>query len=92
MAGSIKVEGEHIDEKSLEQYVEMEAVIDENTRMMEKRIVRKLDMTLMPVVWVLYFFNYMDRNNIAYVTENMYPRKRLKRLTLACLGRRSLTA
>ncbi|KAF2622144.1 MFS general substrate transporter [Macroventuria anomochaeta] len=32
---------------------------------MEKRLVRKLDMSLMPVVWVLYFFNYMDRNNIA---------------------------
>ncbi|KAL6907345.1 major facilitator superfamily domain-containing protein [Trichoderma evansii] len=65
MAGSIKGEGEHLDEKILEQHVEMETVIDENTRMMEKRIVRKLDMTLMPVVWVLYFFNYMDRNNIA---------------------------
>jgi hypothetical protein len=81
MAGSIKVEGEHIDGKStlagLEQYDKMEAVIDENTRIMEKRIVRKLDMTLMPVVWVLYFFNYMDRNNIAFVTEKCL-RKRLK--------------
>lgn len=32
----------------------------------EKRIVRKLDMTLLPMVWVLYMFNYLDRNNIAY--------------------------
>ncbi|KAL4860325.1 hypothetical protein BDV12DRAFT_205210 [Aspergillus spectabilis] len=31
----------------------------------EKSLVRKLDMTLMPVVWVLYMFNYLDRNNIA---------------------------
>lgn len=31
----------------------------------EKRIVRKLDMTLLPMVWVLYMFNYLDRNNIA---------------------------
>ncbi|OAK99377.1 MFS general substrate transporter [Phaeosphaeriaceae sp. SRC1lsM3a] len=48
-----------------EQTEKTELVIDEDTRRMEKRIVRKLDMTLMPVVWVLYFFNYMDRNNIA---------------------------
>lgn len=31
----------------------------------EKRVVRKLDMTLMPMIWVLYLFNYLDRNNIA---------------------------
>ncbi|KAK7716234.1 hypothetical protein SLS64_003386 [Diaporthe eres] len=31
----------------------------------EKSLVRKLDLTLMPVVWVLYLFNYLDRNNIA---------------------------
>ncbi|KAH7233794.1 major facilitator superfamily domain-containing protein [Fusarium redolens] len=34
-------------------------------RTAEKRIVRKLDMTLLPIVWVLYMFNYLDRNNIA---------------------------
>jgi hypothetical protein len=39
---------------------------DEDQRSLEKRLVRKLDMTLMPVVWMLYFFNYLDRNNIAY--------------------------
>ena len=31
----------------------------------EKRLVRKLDLTLMPMVWILYMFNYLDRNNIA---------------------------
>lgn len=31
----------------------------------EKRLVRKLDVTLLPMVWVLYMFNYLDRNNIA---------------------------
>ena len=30
----------------------------------EKKLVRKLDMTLMPIVWVLYLFSYLDRNNI----------------------------
>lgn len=43
---------------------------DEDTRAKEKRLVRKLDMSLMPVVWILYFFNYMDRNNIAYVSKS----------------------
>jgi len=38
---------------------------DEARRRLEKKLVRKLDMTLMPVVWVLYLFNYLDRNNIA---------------------------
>ncbi|GKT48613.1 putative transporter [Colletotrichum spaethianum] len=32
----------------------------------EKRLVKKLDMTLMPVIWTLYMFNYLDRNNLAY--------------------------
>lgn len=31
----------------------------------EKKLVRKLDLTLLPVVWLLYMFNYLDRNNIA---------------------------
>lgn len=33
----------------------------------ERKVVRKLDMTLVPMVWVLYMFNYLDRNSIAYV-------------------------
>jgi nitrate/nitrite-specific signal transduction histidine kinase len=58
MSGSLKAQDEHVDEKTgFEQRGdEMQvAVEDEHTRMMEKRIVRKLDMTLMPAVWVLYF-------------------------------------
>ncbi|KAH7380706.1 major facilitator superfamily domain-containing protein [Pyrenochaeta sp. MPI-SDFR-AT-0127] len=31
----------------------------------EKSLVRKLDSTLMPAVFILYLFNYLDRNNIA---------------------------
>lgn len=38
---------------------------DGETLIQEKRLVRKLDLTLMPMVWVLYLFNYLDRNNIA---------------------------
>lgn len=40
--------------------------IDEAWIAREKKLVRKLDATLMPMVWVLYLFNYLDRNNIAY--------------------------
>ncbi|KAH8894628.1 MFS general substrate transporter [Thozetella sp. PMI_491] len=31
----------------------------------ERKLVRKLDATLMPMVWLLYLVNYLDRNNIA---------------------------
>jgi hypothetical protein len=40
-------------------------VLTEQQRRVEKRLVRKLDCTLMPVIWTLYLFNYLDRNNIA---------------------------
>lgn len=40
--------------------------VDEAWRVRERRLVRKLDLTLMPTIWVLYLFNYLDRNNIAY--------------------------
>ncbi|KAF0327794.1 allantoate permease [Colletotrichum asianum] len=40
-------------------------VIDDAWLAVEKRLRRKLDLTLMPIIWVLYLFNYLDRNNIA---------------------------
>ena len=39
--------------------------LDPEQLRLEKRLVRKLDMTLMPAIWLLYLFNYLDRNNIA---------------------------
>jgi hypothetical protein len=45
---------------------------DDETLRQEKRLVRKLDMTLMPMVWVLYLFNYLDRNNIAWVLPHLH--------------------
>lgn len=33
----------------------------------EKKLIQKLDLTLVPMLWILYLFNYLDRNNIAYV-------------------------
>ena len=38
---------------------------DPEWRAAERRLVRKLDMTLLPMAWVLYMFNYLDRNGIA---------------------------
>lgn len=38
---------------------------DPEWQSVQKKLVRKLDMTLLPTVWVLYMFNYLDRNNIA---------------------------
>ena len=38
---------------------------DEQWLTAERRVVRKLDMTLVLMIWVLYLFNYLDRNNIA---------------------------
>lgn len=57
MSPSIKAD---LDDKTAmagNEKIEQLAELDEDTRRMEKRLVRKLDMTLMPVVWVLYFFN-----------------------------------
>lgn len=39
--------------------------VDDEYRAIEKRVIRKLDYTLVPMLWVLYLFNYLDRNNIA---------------------------
>ena len=44
----------------------------------EKRIVRKLDMTLLPMVWIMYLFNYLDRNNIAYAINPSHPSRLYK--------------
>ncbi|KAK2017379.1 MFS general substrate transporter [Colletotrichum eremochloae] len=38
---------------------------DPEWRTKERRLVRRLDVTFMPLLWILYFHNYLDRNNIA---------------------------
>lgn len=35
---------------------------------LEKKAIRRLDMTLMPAFLLLYLFNYLDRAALAYVT------------------------
>ncbi|KAI6291270.1 hypothetical protein MCOR34_010239 [Pyricularia oryzae] len=36
-----------------------------NWRELERKVVKRLDMTLLPCLWVLYLFNYLDRASIA---------------------------
>jgi hypothetical protein len=59
------------DTKSLSQTGSITADLpaEDEFRRREKSLVRKLDLTLIPIVWVLYMFNYLDRNNIAYDTS-----------------------
>ena len=72
-AGITKKMSEYAEKLSLDDKVEIQTAIDleqdptldPEWRRKEKKLVRKLDMTLMPMVWILYLFNYLDRNNIA---------------------------
>lgn len=48
---------------STEEQIEALGIAD--WRHLEKKIVRRLDITLMPCLWVLYLFNYLDRAAIA---------------------------
>lgn len=43
-----------------------------NTAELEKQIVRKLDMWMLPQLWILYMFNYLNRTNIAQARLNTF--------------------
>lgn len=43
-----------------------------NTAELEKRIVRKLDIWMLPQLWILYMFNYLNRTNIAQARLNTF--------------------
>lgn len=61
---------EHIDLENLDNKTEPEyPPIDDAWKAREKRLVRKLDMTPMLMVWVLYLFNYLDQSNIALMSS-----------------------
>lgn len=57
----------------IEHYEKHEApgdVIDDGDfQRLSRSVVRKLDLTLLPIVWVLYLFNYIDRNSIRSVSR-----------------------
>jgi hypothetical protein len=57
-----------IDLSTIKDNADYDEYVEENNanyNAVQKKLVRKLDMTLMPMVFILYLFNYLDRNNIA---------------------------
>jgi hypothetical protein len=46
----------------------------DDLKAVEKRLVRRLDMTLLPMLWVLYLSNYLDRTNIAWASPSLIPK------------------
>lgn len=64
-ASSAHVEMGEITEKVDPEDMGENTIDEERWNAVEKSLVRKLDLTLMPMVWLLYLFNYLDRNNIA---------------------------
>ena len=50
----------------------LEALGDPDWREKQKKVVRTLDMTLLPMLWILYLFNYLDRTNIAQARLNSF--------------------
>lgn len=67
---SIDDNGDH-EKPALAEYVEdkpspealdpIAALNDPDFAAKEKALVRRLDMTFMPILWILYFHNYLDR-------------------------------
>ncbi|KAH7090540.1 major facilitator superfamily domain-containing protein [Paraphoma chrysanthemicola] len=53
------------DEKEIRRHSLVEALGIPDWEAKEKKIVRRLDMTLLPQLWILYMFNYLNRTNIA---------------------------
>ena len=57
---------EHVEDKPSEVPLDPIAMLnDPDFAAKEKALVRLLDMTFIPCLWILYFHNYLDRNNIA---------------------------
>ncbi|GAB7336643.1 hypothetical protein MBLNU13_g10329t2 [Cladosporium sp. NU13] len=47
---------------SLEEVIKRLGIAD--WRQLEKKLIRRLDMTLVPMLWILYIFNYLDRASL----------------------------
>lgn len=62
-----EVQDKILEMENIEQKDPPHPVQDEEWLLAEKSLTRKLDLTLVPMVWLLYMFNYLDRNNIASV-------------------------
>lgn len=71
-ANSTHNENDQHDEKAPAEINPIEALGDPDWRQKEKKLVRTLDMTLLPMLWILYLFNYLDRTNIAQARLNTF--------------------
>jgi MFS family permease len=60
-----KLEIENGDGELPSRLAPIEALGIENWQALEKKLVRRLDLTLMPCLWLLYIINYLDRASIA---------------------------
>jgi hypothetical protein len=47
-----------------QQYIEELTANAEQFALEEKKLVRKIDMFLLPTIWIMYLLSYMDRTNI----------------------------
>jgi hypothetical protein len=57
---------EHVEDKPPEAPLDPIAMLnDPDFAAKERALVRCLDMTFIPCLWILYFHNYLGRNNIA---------------------------
>lgn len=63
---------EYDGEKPGQQLNAIEALGDPDWEAKEKKLVRTLDFTLLPMLWILYLFNYLDRTNIAQARLNTF--------------------
>lgn len=55
---------EDVDTKDEQQYIEELTANAEQFALEEKKLVRKIDMYLLPTIWLMYLLSYMDRTNI----------------------------
>ncbi|RSH85433.1 hypothetical protein EHS25_004829 [Saitozyma podzolica] len=61
--GDVKPESEYVDHATGQKGAADEYAYVEDTPE-EKQLVRKIDRHLLPMLWVMYIFNYIDRTNI----------------------------
>ncbi len=59
-----KVNVEHVDSKNMTEMDTYRSYSPELLKRMERKLVRKIDSRLLPLVILIYLFNYLDRNSI----------------------------
>jgi hypothetical protein len=44
----------------------------------EKKLVRKIDLFLLPTIWLMYLLSYMDRTKYVIMTMSVFPKTNVK--------------